>query len=303
MVRGKHKHQNHMAINILPDERHSIHDEQAGQASSLGKWFRAGKSIAGEATREILHLPEKYHVAILEPHDDEGRLRAQQFVAKKYLELGKVEETDIDPETRVIKLDKDDPSTVYFVAHDSASKELVMVTTLFWHKDITIDDLPFPLEQLSDETVTHLRSLTPGSIADLGRETKRDRKVEDVVSIKLLREVFRYCLDNNINTLVCGLQPRVFEKYRRIFGHALQKLSNQTVEFTGFKGPQVPLAIDVPNCYRNQKKGTRQELEPVTDEMMSGEFVVPARSVSLGDVALRWAVRNYFAKDRPEFKR
>lgn len=205
-------------------------------------------AITTDIVREKLRLPERYTSREL-TSDDEIR-QARQLATLSFKALGKIPEHEIGDDGILLN-DPLLPMSHFFGTIDRG--DTVQATArLLWTPDTVVSDLRLPLDQIKPEYAEYLQSQEPGSIAELGSLAK-GRGVPMVATLKLLRSMWAYADEHDIETLVCGLEPKILPRYQSLFGESLKPLTNETIEFPGIHGPQRPLLIDVRRSALDQK--------------------------------------------------
>jgi hypothetical protein len=224
------------------------------------------------ALESIDGLQPRYTAVSLEGSPEEIT-RARQFVAARYLELGNITADQV-AEDGTLATDRFVETSKYFGAYDDTG-ELVATTRVIWSPESVADDLCMPIDRLAPEEAVQLRSLEPGAVGEIGGFVKKPG-VSTVASLKVMRELFNYAHREQIQYLVCGLNPVMAEKlYGRIFEWGLQPLSDHDMSFPGYNGLQRPYKIDVPATFSRERATKR-------------------RASSLGERAVGLFIRGYF---------
>jgi hypothetical protein len=69
-----------------------------------------------------------------------------------------------------------------------------------------------PVELIDKNEADFLLNAKPGAVAEIGSLAKKDH-TSNVATLKLLREVFDFAQENNIEDFVCGLEPKLYPTY------------------------------------------------------------------------------------------
>lgn len=236
--------------------------------------------IGAEWVRESIEgMQPRYTAASLDGLPEEV-LRARRLVADRYVKLGKVTLEQIGADGTIATDEFADKSR-YFGVYDQAG-DMVATTRMIWSSDSTADDLLLPLGALPGKEAEALRALAPGRVGEIGGFVK-EPGVPTLATLKVMRELFHYAHQQDVQYVVCGLDPVMAEKfYARIFEWAFQPLSNEDMAFPGYKGVQRPYKIDVPATFGRERAEKRQVS-------------------SLGERAVSLFIRGYFrsAPDTP----
>lgn len=196
--------------------------------------------MVSELARERTNSQPRYTAKILE--SDEEIAAGRRLAIDEFVTRGKIPKEEVDANGLLL----DDPfleRSTFFGVYDQA-QELEAVARLIWSPASTIDDMRMPTEKIDPAAAEFLLTAAPGSIAEFGSLAKR-HGTPNVATLKLIRRIFRFAQDNDIKTIVCGLEPKLFPAYKQMFGGALKRLHESTIEFPGIHGDQVSLMIDV----------------------------------------------------------
>lgn len=235
----------------------------------MAKSLELVRDIAFEAAREKLPLLQPRHEAhVLESQEEIHA--ARELATRTFSELGKIDKDEIG-EDGVLKHDPFLESSTFFGTF--ADGKLEVTTRLIWSPDGTVEDLRLPTERIDPNKAIFLKEQLPGTVAEIGALAKI-HGTSNLATLKLLREVFGFADQQGIRYLVCGLEPKLYPTYNKLFGGALQRLHDSEIEFPGIIGMQVPLVIDLQHSFDHQK-----------DEM---------HKRTLGERAIGFFVRNYF---------
>ena len=230
--------------------------------------------LTSEMAKERLpYLDESYQARKLT--DDNEVQVARSLSTKRFVELGKYHQAAVSPEGIPLHDPLYDMST-FFASFQN--DEMIASTRLLWNESATINELRLPTGEINSGIRDFLHSQAPGSIAEIGSLAKRPG-ASKIATLKVLREVFLFASEHDIDYFVCGLEPKVLPTYERLFGGALTRLSDATVEFPGVNGDQVPLLIEPQKAFGKQ----RQEMQQRT----------------LGDRAIGFGVRHFFKQRIP----
>lgn len=237
----------------------------------IPKQVNLAKEIGSEWIRET--VPGMEPRIETRPLTDEAEIyRARQLATQCFKELGKIDSREVN-EDNVLIHDPFLPYSTYFGAFENEAMRAT--TRLIWSEASTADDLRLPVDALDPQWRDFLRDQTPGSIGEIGSLSK-EKGSSNVTTLKVLRELFGFADDNEVQYLVCGLEPKVVERlYSKLFGGALQPLHNDHIAFPGIEGVQVPYIIDLPRAFSDhrERQATRR---------------------TLGERAVGMMVRNYF---------
>jgi len=235
----------------------------------MAKSFELVRDITLETAREKLPLLQPHYEAHLLESPEEIH-EARRLATLTFSALGKIDSAELG-EDGVLRHDSFlDRSSFFGTFVDG---EMSVTTRLIWTPDGTVEDLRLPTERIDRDKAIFLKEQPPGTVAEIGALAKV-RGSSNVATLKLLREVFGFADQNDIRYLVCGLEPKLYPTYNKLFGGALQRLHDEEIEFPGIIGMQVPLMIDLRHSFEHQK-----------DEM---------HKRTLGDRAIGFFVRNYF---------
>ena len=225
------------------------------------------------AKERLPYFDESYQARQLTDSDEIHAARS--LSTKRFVELGKYHKAAVTPEGLPLYDPMYELSTFFASFQD---KEMIASTRLLWSDTATISDLRLPTDEIDIPMRDFLHTQAPGSIAEIGSLAKRPG-VSKIATLKVLREVFLFASEHDIDYFVCGLEPNVLPTYERLFGGALTKLSDETVEFPGVNGEQVPLLIEAQRAFGKQ----RQEMQQRT----------------LGERAIGFGVRHFFKQRIP----
>ena len=246
----------------------------------MSKETRLFTDIGAEWVRESIEGMQPHYTAVSLDDFPEEILRARQMVAERYLDLGKIAPEQIAPDG-TLATDAYADKSRYFGVYDQAG-EMVATTRMIWWPESSVDDLLLPLNRLAEGEADALRALAPGRVAEVGGFVKQPG-VPTLATLKVMRELFHYAHQRDVQYVVCGLDPVMAEKfYARIFEWAFQPLSDEDMSFPGYKGVQRPYKIDVPATFSRERAEKR-------------------RVSSLGERAVSLFIRGYFrsAPDTP----
>jgi hypothetical protein len=200
--------------------------------------------MAGEIVREISREKTGRHTQYSSDMlvDAEDIKQARKFAVQQFVALGKIDPTEVG-EDGLLGNDPFLENSTFFGVRD-AHGELSVVARLIWNEGTTIDDMRLPTDRINPEDAQQLLNAQPGQIAEFGSLAKL-AGISNIATLKLIREVFSFAKKNDIETIVCGLEPKLYPAYCRIFGGALRRLHPENIEFPGIHGEQVPLMINV----------------------------------------------------------
>lgn len=234
------------------------------------------RDVTLEMAREALPgLPVKYQARQLsDPYDIQ---QARQLSTKKFVNLGKYTPQAVTPEG-LPRHDDYLPISTFFASFDTANDDMLAAVRLLWSETATVDDLRTPVELLDEDKQELLLGQQPGNVAEIGSLAKKSG-VSQLVTLKVLRELFAFGNQHDIKYFVCGLEPKVLPTYERLFGGAITRLVEDTIEFPGVVGPQVPLLMEPKRAFGKQRQEMRQR--------------------SLGGKALGFGVRHFFKSTIP----
>ena len=197
-----------------------------------------------ETGREKLpFLQQKYESYNLKDPDE--ILKARKLATICFMKLGKIDPSEIDKDGILIN-DKLISMSNFFGVFDSKSENREMQATarLLWRPDITVRDMRLPMEHVKEPYNTMFDQYRPGGIAEIGSLAKAEG-APTFTTLKLIRGMWKFAGEHGIEKFVCGLEPKVFPHYKKLFGSSLHELNDGTIEFPGIIGQQKPLMIDV----------------------------------------------------------
>ena len=205
----------------------------------MAKTIELFGDIAKEMVRDKWGQP-KYTARVLTDREDIDE--ARKLAIGKFAGLGKISKEEVGDDG-LLKFDPFLEKSTFFGVYEG-DHEIQAVTRIIWTPDTTVGDMRLPVERIDETEAENLLNAKPGSIAEIGSLAKKD-SASNVATLKLLREVFNFAQENGIKDFVCGLEPKLYPTYKRMFGGALRKLKDETIEFPGIEGQQQPLRINV----------------------------------------------------------
>jgi hypothetical protein len=226
------------------------------------------RAVVAEIIREKLPIiGEKYESRKLE--DPLEIKRARQLATQVFARLGKISPEDLDDEG-ILKHDVILPISTFFGTFEG--DKLSATGRLLWDEDTTIDNFRMPIDNIDQVHADFLRDQPAGSIAEIGSLAKADGS-RTVAVLKTLREMWTFADRNEITTFTCGLEPNVLARYEAMFGAALTLLSEETVEFPGIHGQQVPIMIDVRDSVHRQRGTQHKSVSQRIERAVVGPFI------------------------------
>lgn len=209
---------------------------------------------------------------------DEAEIKlARQLATMSFVNLGKISPDEVDDEG-LLKHDAILPLSTFFGAFDiKTDNQIQAAARLLWKPDVTVDDLRLPIDRIDDNHAAYLLNHHPGTIAEIGSLAKRKfgekKYAPTVTTLKLLRSMWTFADEHEVQTFVCGLEPKVYPRYQSMFGEALTPLSDDTIEFPGIHGPQRPLMIDVHHAVVDQQSTVHRSAAQKLERFVVGRFI------------------------------
>lgn len=225
-----------------------------------------------ETGREKLpFLQQKYESYNLEDPDE--ILQARKLATVCFMKLGKINPAEVGDDGVLIN-DKLLDMSNFFGVFDNrlADREMQATARLLWHPDITVHDMRLPMEHVKEPYNSMFDQYRPGGIAEIGSLAKASG-APTFTTLKLIRSMWRFAGENNIDKLVCGLEPRVLPHYKKLFGSSLHELNDDTIEFPGIIGPQKPLMIDVFHGMEDVERDHEQSALDKLQRFVVGSYI------------------------------
>lgn len=236
----------------------------------LSKLVELGEILEERHREQSPRLEERYTGGVL---TDSNKIKEARRVATSlFVKLGKIPPSEVD-EDGILKHDHVLPISTFFGVYKKG-EDLQATTRLLWGDSITVNQLRLPIDDIDNDKRAFLESQRPGSIAEIGSLAKSDKNVSGVAVLKLLRYMWNFAGEKNIETFVCGLEPKLYPRFREQFGDALIRLSENNITFPGIKGEQVPLMIDVRRAVENQDNSKHSSLIQRRVRHMMGTFIM-----------------------------
>lgn len=178
----------------------------------------------------------------------------RRFATGMYMDLGKINSANVDPETGLLLHDHfHESGEVQYINTRRRNGELVAVGKLAWSPGIPMDELRTPfadIQHINPELHDRLRALPDGSVAELGSLAKMPG-VSQVATLGTLREIYRYAEDNGVQYMVAGLEPKAWPRYHALFGSGVECISEDTpLHYPGIDGGQVGICMNVAEAYQ-----------------------------------------------------
>lgn len=234
------------------------------------KLIELGEILEERHREQSPRLEERYMGGVLS--DSDKIKEARRVATSLFVRLGKIPPSEVD-EDGILKHDHVLPISTFFGVYKKG-EDLQATTRLLWGDSITVDQLRLPIDSIDDDKRVFLESQRPGSIAEIGSLAKSDKSVSGVAVLKLLRYIWNFAGEKNIEIFVCGLEPKLYPRFREQFGDALIRLSESNVTFPGIKGEQVPLMIDVRRAVENQDSSEHSSVLQRKVRRMMGTFIM-----------------------------
>ncbi|MDN5835640.1 MAG: hypothetical protein L0H36_03310 [bacterium] len=225
-----------------------------------------------ETGREKLpFLSERYESYNIEDPDE--ILQARKLATVCFTNLGKISNDEVNQDGILIE-DKLLSKSEFFGVFDnkSADRDILATARLIWRPDTTIDEMRLPMEHVNEPYKTMFEQYRPGGIAEIGSLAKASG-APTFTTLKLLRGMWRFAAENNIDKFVCGLEPKVFPHYKKLFGSSLHELTDGTIEFPGINGQQKPLMIDVFHGMDDVEKDHEQSALDKLQRFVVGSYI------------------------------
>ncbi len=182
----------------------------------------------------------RYVTRLLEGEDI---VASRQLTAEVYMRKGHVDADRIGPDGILLN-DTKDAIAHYIGTFDRMSGELVATGRVTWRPQITVDKLATPFDQLNPSIADEMRQLPPGSVADLGSLAKRTG-VPLAATMGVIREAYCFAEDNDIEYLVAGIVPDVYEGYQKRFGAGVERIADEPLHHEGYKGTQIGIRMPI----------------------------------------------------------
>lgn len=194
-------------------------------------------------------LDQSYTSQQLDELTDQDRIvEVRRFATQRFVDLGKISADAVGDDGLLVH-DNLMPMSTFFASY--RKDKLQATARLLWREGSTVDQLRLPLEQINTSRAEALLDdRQTGKIAEIGSMAKV-AGAPTVANLELLHSMWRFAVEKDIGSFVCGLDPNIYPSFRAMFGDALEPLTDgpidrpRTVEFPGIHGPQVPLRIDV----------------------------------------------------------
>ena len=142
-----------------------------------------------------------------------------------------------DPETiqKILGSDpyEDDGHTVHFQTYNRLAREAepnprgfehaLAVAKLLWWPEARAGDYRIPLDEIDPYVASHLESLAPGKIAEMGGLRRLDG-ASFVTLLELYREMFAFAEREGIEYFIAALEPAAWPKTKRLFGDSVRMM-------------------------------------------------------------------------------
>jgi len=220
--------------------------------------LRLGRETAAEVIRERIFHVGNYDARYLTNSEDIESSR--RFASTELLRRGSVSPTDLHNGLPIHDSYHNDGLSKYFGSFSTRSGEQLAAGTLFWSPAATVDNLRTPPGQLDPAVAEYMRSLPPGSIAEIGSIVKAGQAVSRLAMISLYREQFRFAEEQNIQLFVAGLHPAIWPAYKRMFGDGVRMMhaADTFVLPPGAGSQKIGIMLDVQHSaqiYRDSVRG------------------------------------------------
>jgi len=174
-----------------------------------------------------METSKTYHFGIAANHIRENAIALHR---KRYSEVGFLKKDEQDP------YEKD---SLYFVAQDNTSNEIVGVTRLIF-KELT--DLPtFEHFSIYDIDLIRLQKLDKHRFAEVSAFTKMP---QHEVGMEIIQTVFQYSLQQGITHWICCIDERVYKYLNRVFGSVFKVIGEPKVYLGSVT---IPCVLDIPS--------------------------------------------------------
>lgn len=233
-------------------------NESVGSLSKVRKQFKKVKNITGyaaELASDYYGFGSRYETRVLT--DEEDITEARIFATQTFADLGKISRSKIDIETGLLKNDTLLDNSVFLGVYEKG--EMLGTVRMVTGPEMTVEDTRMPMEQLPQESRDLLRSLEPGTYAEVGAAAKK-RGVGPAAMLRLNRELFRTAHKMGIKNLGFGLEPQVQSLYKDYSGGLMRHLNNgENVYFPGINGPQAPYLMQIGENIDDSIEGQRSD--------------------------------------------
>ncbi|QAY59539.1 hypothetical protein ET475_05770 [Microbacterium protaetiae] len=169
---------------------------------------------------------------------------ARRVGGEVYVHRHKLDHADLDAQG-LPKRDDHTAESTYFGVYDRSAR-LLASDRVIWSPTSTLAAFRVPLSALRTTLRNQLSQLRPGAVAEVGTLIKAPG-APTVAVIKLLRCMWSFASDHGIEFFVCGLEPKLYPHFQRMFGDALINAgpAGETFSVDIVKGRQIAFMIDV----------------------------------------------------------